>query len=175
LGAGAILGVLLAGRFADRLLARGRVSGRMLVAGSAFALTAVMIVPTAGLRPLALAAPLLFLVAAGLGGSNPPLDAARLDIMIAPLWGRAESVRTALRSLFVAAAPLLFGLVSVAFAGGGSPFNSTGGTGAAGLNLTFLVMAVSLVLAAVILLIPARKAYPADVATAAAAEHESAA
>ena len=47
--------------------------------------------------------------AALLSAANPPLDAARLDIMPAGLWGRAESVRTFVRSLAQALAPLLFG------------------------------------------------------------------
>ena len=47
--------------------------------------------------------------AALLSAANPPLDAARLDIMPAGLWGRAESTRTVVRSLAQALAPVLFG------------------------------------------------------------------
>jgi hypothetical protein len=40
--------------------------------------------------------PLLILGAFLLGVPNPPMDAARLDIMHPRLWGRAEGVRTVL-------------------------------------------------------------------------------
>ena len=55
--------------------------------------------------------------AAVLSAANPPLDAARLDIMPPGLWGRAESVRTVLRTLGqgIAAAP--FGGVADLVAG----------------------------------------------------------
>ena len=55
--------------------------------------------------------------AALLSAANPPLDAARLDIMPAGLWGRAESTRTVLRSLAQALAPLVFGGLSQLIAG----------------------------------------------------------
>ena len=55
--------------------------------------------------------------AALISAANPPLDAARLDIMPAGLWGRAESTRTVLRSLAQALAPLLFGGLSSLIAG----------------------------------------------------------
>ena len=44
-----------------------------------------------------------------ISAANPPLDAARLDIMPAGLWGRAESTRTFIRSVTQALAPLVFG------------------------------------------------------------------
>src|SRR5207253_8681918 len=66
--------------------------------------------------------------------SDLPLDAARLDIMPALLWGRAESVRTLLRSLAQALAPLIFGAVSDHVFGGGR----------SGLQWTFVVMLVPL-------------------------------
>ena len=52
-----------------------------------------------------------------LSAANPPLDAARLDIMPAGLWGRAESTRTVLRSLAQALAPLVFGGLADLIAG----------------------------------------------------------
>src|SRR5262249_53299587 len=69
-----------------------------------------------------------------LGAQNPPLDAARLDIMPPLLWGRAEAVRTLLRSLAMALAPLLFGAVSDHVFGGGR----------SGLQWTFIVMILPL-------------------------------
>jgi MFS family permease len=69
-----------------------------------------------------------------LAAQNPPLDAARLDIMPPLLWGRAEAVRTLLRSLAIALAPLLFGAVSDYVFGGGR----------SGLQWTFAIMILPL-------------------------------
>ncbi|HEY3895515.1 MAG TPA: MFS transporter [Pseudonocardiaceae bacterium] len=112
LGAGSIAGVLTAGRLSDHLLAHHRISAPPLVAGSAFLLAVAAFLAALFTPVFIIAAPLLFLGAAGLGAANPPLDAARLDIVHFRLWGRAESVRTVLRSAFVAIAPLLFGYLS---------------------------------------------------------------
>jgi hypothetical protein len=123
---------------------------------------------------VAIALPLLLVGAFLLGAPNPPLDAARLDIMPAGLWGRAEGVRTALRSAGEAAAPLMFGYVSQYVFGGpgsasGNPVGS-GGTSAAkatGLEHTFLLFLIPLLIAGVLALAGLRT-YPRDVATAAA-------
>ena len=55
--------------------------------------------------------------AAFLAAANPPIQAARLDIMPAGLWGRAESTRTLIRSLIQALAPLVFGGLAAAVHG----------------------------------------------------------
>jgi hypothetical protein len=107
---------------------------------------------------VATALPYLTAAAFLLSAQNPPLDAARLDIMPPLLWGRAEAVRTLLRSLAQALAPLLFGAVSDHVFGGGR----------GGLQWTFFVMLVPLAASAA-LLWRARLTYPQDVATAAAA------
>jgi hypothetical protein len=74
---------------------------------------------------------------------------------VAPLWGRAEAVRTVVRSLAQALAPLLFGAISDhAFGGGRS-----------GLEWTFLVMLAPLPGSAAILW-RARRTYPGDAAAA---------
>jgi len=131
IGIGALGGVLAGGALGDRLLRRGNLSGRLYVA-----------IGAAGLTPVLFA---------------PALFAARLDIMPPLLWGRAESVRTFLRALAQALAPLLFGAVSDHVFGGGS----------SGLKWTFVVMLVPLA-ASAYLLYEGRKTYPRDVATAAA-------
>jgi hypothetical protein len=112
-----------------------------------------------------------------LGAPNPPLDAARLDIMHPRLWGRAEGVRTMLRSLGEAAAPTLFGYVSqYVFGGPGSAAGSGGsggpggGTRAAnvtGLEYTLLLFLIPLLIAG-LLALAALRTYPRDVATATA-------
>ena len=88
---------------------------------------------------------------------NPTIAASQLDIMPPALWGRAESVRTLLRSLAMALAPLLFGAVSDYVFGGGR----------SGLQWTFVLMLLPLG-ASAWLLFKARRTYPQDVATAAA-------
>ena len=55
--------------------------------------------------------------AALISAANPPLQAARLDIVPAGLWGRAESVRTFIRSIAQGLAPLIFGGIASLVAG----------------------------------------------------------
>jgi len=178
IGAGAILGVLITGRLGDRLIGAHHLTARPLVGGVAFLLAAALFLPGLLTTSLLVAAPLFFLAAAGIGGANPPLDAARLDLMHSRLWGRAEAVRTVLRSALEAIAPLLFGYVSTLFgahtSSSGNPTASSGGNGG-GLDATFLIMLLPLLLAGLLLVLRARRTYPRDVATAAASEHATAA
>jgi pentalenolactone synthase len=105
-GIGGLAGVFLGGRIADRLLTRGRIRARVLVPAVSLLATSVVFAPAITTTSIALALPLLALAAALLGATNPPLDAARLDIMHSALWGRAEAVRTLLhRSRLRATAP----------------------------------------------------------------------
>lgn len=165
LGVGALGGVFAGGRLSDRMLRRGRIRARILVP----ALCLLAVTPVFGgaiaVTSLALALPLLTLGAALLGAANPPMDAARLDVMHPRLWGRAEAVRTVLRTLGEAAAPALFGYVSQYVFGSGAPAAGGSGSGAAGLEYTFLVFLV-LVMGAGLLVLPALRTYPRDVATA---------
>ncbi|MEO8889722.1 MAG: hypothetical protein ABI429_10605 [Jatrophihabitantaceae bacterium] len=92
------------------------------------------------------------------------------------LWGRAESVRTVLRTFLEATAPLLIGYLSTRLGGtatGAGLGHPTGAQprGALGLDRTFLIMLVPLFAAAALLLFVARWTYPRDVATAIASEH----
>jgi MFS family permease len=156
LGVGAVGGILLGGPLGDMLLHRGRLNGRILVAAVAAALSTVLFLP-ALLTTSALAAlPYLIIGAGALTAQNPPTDAARLDIMPPWLWGRAEGIRTFLRSGAQSLAPLLFGSVSDHVFGGGR----------SGLQLTFMIMLVPMGAGAAILFW-ALKHYPTDVATAA--------
>jgi hypothetical protein len=117
-----------------------------------------------------------FIGAALISAANPPLDAARLDIMPSGLWGRAESTRTFLRSVAQAIAPLVFGAVGDTVAGfapeqapvGTHPHQVVSAATGTGLQVCFLIMLSSLVAAGVFLL-RARATYPGDVATAGAA------
>lgn len=178
---GAVVGTLISGWFTDELLRRGVLGARVLVPTVCYLAGAGVLVP--GILATRLSAAILFdvLGAALLSAANPGLDAARLDIMPALLWGRAESTRTFLRALAQAAAPIVFGATSDLIAGislAQAPVGTHPGvvsaTEATGLEITFLVM-LTTVLAAGLLLLRARKTYPRDVATAAASQEAEAA
>ncbi|HEY1522031.1 MAG TPA: MFS transporter [Solirubrobacteraceae bacterium] len=174
---GALVGTLASGRITDMMLRRGNLSARVVVPAACYVGAAVLLIP--GFISSSLTPALWFDVAGAalISAANPPLQAARLDIVPAGLWGRAESVRTFVRSIAQGVAPLLFGGVSglvAGFAVHQAPigtkhvFHSStpSGTGL-GLEVAFLVMLVSLVAAGVVLY-RARASYPSDVATAAA-------
>ena len=174
-GVGAIVGVLVAGTLADKMIDRGKLTGRILVAAGAYLFAAAAFAPGLLTTSLWVASPFFFLAAAGLGGANPALDAARLDIMHSRLWGRAEGVRSTLLYIFQAIAPPLFGWVSGMFGGsdglGGSSAASShaNGSSGSGLDITFLIMLVTLFLAGLVMF-RALKTYSRDVATAIASE-----
>ncbi|MGI9185564.1 MAG: MFS transporter [Solirubrobacteraceae bacterium] len=166
----AVIGVLVTGRLADALIRRGHVSGRVIVAAGTFLVACALFLPPLLTRSLVIGLPFLWLAGAALYGSNPPLDAARLDIMPHWLWGRAEGVRTLLRSLATAFAPLLFGFISDQFGHGGPASHASGqAANSRGITSAFLIMLVPLAAGGLILL-RARRDYPRDVATAIACE-----
>jgi predicted MFS family arabinose efflux permease len=173
-GAGSLLGLLTAGRLADRLIVRGRIDARVVVAGVAFIVSAALFVPALLSTSLLVSLPLLFLGLAAMSAPNPPLDAAQLDVVPAQLWGRAQGVRTALRNTLEAFGPLLFGVVAGLFVPGGGRL-AEGGEAAIvpaqthGLRVAFLVMLVPLAAAGVVLLV-GRRHYPVDVASAGESE-----
>lgn len=172
LGLGALAGVLLGGRLADRMIAGGEVNGRITVGGFSFVIAAALLVPALLGGELSWTLPLLIAASAAFAARNPPLDAARLDIMHHRLWGRAEGVRTFLRRLMVATAPVVFGVLADALHHGGGSAGQHGfgsGASAAGLRLAFLILCVALVLGG-LLTFRARRTYPRDVATAIASE-----
>ncbi len=161
IGTGAVLGVLAGGRAGDAMVKRGRIDGRMLVAGVAAIATVVLFIPPLLTSSAVTALP--YIAAAGffLTAQNPTLDAARLDIMPPLLWGRAEGIRTLLRSAAQAIAPLAFGGLADLLASTHHGF-----------RYTFLVMLLPLTASGIVLLRGLRF-YPSDVATAAAsATHE---
>ena len=171
-GVGAVTGVLISGRAADRLIARGRLDARIVLGAIAYLLAALFLIPVVATSALLFALPFLALAGAALSAPNPPLDAARLDVVPSWLWGRAEGVRTLVRQTAQAGAPLAFGAVADAFAGGhvsSSAQAPVSATAAHGVTAAFAIMLVPLALSGVVLLV-ARRGYPADVATAAASE-----
>lgn len=182
IGAGSVVGTLAGGRLADRFIRTGRLDGRMLTAGAAFVATAVLILPGMISSVVFISLPFFIAGAALLGATNPALDAARLDIMPSRLWGRAESVRTFVRALLEAFAPLLFGFLS-SLLGGGNSGGFGGGVNSKhahvtaaqgrGLEYTFIIMLVPLA-ASGVLLLRRRRRYLRDVATADRSERREA-
>ncbi len=177
LGAGALAGVLGGGRVADRLVRSGDINGRITVGAVAALAAAALFLPALISHSLVLSMPLLVLASAAFAARNPVLDAARLDVMHHRLWGRAEAVRTVLRRLMVATAPLLFGFLADRLASGAPPGTGQRGFGASasasGLESAFLILLVTLLLSG-ILTLRARGSYPSDVASAIASEHAAA-
>lgn len=157
----AIVGVIFGGRLGDRLIRKGHLTGRILVPPVGLGIMVGFAVPAIILTSIWAVLPLLCLGGASLAASLSPLDAARLDVMPAGFWGRSEAVRQFLRGLFEAAAPTTFGLMSTNLFGGGNR----------GLEYTFLIMLVTLLLGASVVVF-ARRTYERDVATAAAAQSE---
>ena len=89
-GTGSLLGLLTSGRLADRLIRRGHVSARIVVAGVSFILAAALMVPALLTTRLVVALPLLLVALAALSAPNPPLDAAQLDVVpVAAVGARA--------------------------------------------------------------------------------------
>ncbi|WP_137122846.1 MFS transporter [Segeticoccus rhizosphaerae] len=168
-GAAVIAGTLASGQVSDRLIGRGHVTSRPLVGGVSLLLAVAFLLPGFGLSSVVVAIPLLLLGAAALGAINPPLDAARLDIMHSRLWGRAESVRNFFQTLLKSGSPLAFGWLSTVLAPPGPADNLAQGGGAVGLTRAFLVLLSVLVVGGLVLLV-ARRTYPRDVATAMASE-----
>ena len=170
---GALAGTIASGRVTDLLLRRGMLEARVWVPALCYVGAAGLLIPGFVIHTLTPAIWFDMGGAALLAAANPPLDAARLDIMPSGLWGRAESTRSFIRSLAQALAPLLFGALASLIAGiapGQAPIGTHAGAisaaGAKGLELTFLIMLTSLA-AAGVLLARARRTYARDVATAA--------
>ncbi len=158
IGVVAVAGVVFGGPVADRLLSRGRVSARVFVPVVTFIVSALLFAPGIAATSVGIALALILPGAFLFAASNPPLDAARLDVMPHTMWGRAESVRSMFRGALEAAAPVTFGVLATSVFGGDN-----------GLELTFLVMLAPLVIAGLILLV-AMRTYPRDVASARASE-----
>src|ERR1700722_20929505 len=171
---GALVGTLVSGPITDAFVRRSKLEARVWVPAVCYLGAAVVLIP--GLLSSKLTPALWFDVAGAalLSAANPPLDAARLDIMPSGLWGRAESTRTFLRSLAQALAPLMFGGLADLIAGI-APEQTPIGThspvispsGATGLEFSILIMLVSLAWAGVFLA-RARHTYPSDLVTAGA-------
>lgn len=155
-GLGAVIGVLVGGKLGDRLMESGRLRGRIALGIAGYALAVVLFLPGFASPVLIVSLPLLFAAAAALGLLNPPLDAARLDVIHHRMWGRSEGVRTIAILAATTMAPLLFGFVSEMI----------------GVQGTFLLMTGPLAIAALLLTV-SLPTYPRDVAAAEATNERS--
>jgi len=172
-----VIGTLVSGRVTDTLVRRGHLETRIWVPAVCYLGATVLFIP--GILADHLMPALWFDMggAALLSAANPPLDAARLDIMPSGLWGRAESTRTVVRSVAQALAPVLFGLIADVI-GGIAPEQAPIGThihqrvsssADTGLEFSFMIMLVTLGAAGWFML-RARHTYARDVAAAAASQ-----
>jgi MFS family permease len=176
---GAVIGTLIGGRLPDALVKRGDLGARVWFPGVCYVGAALLFIP--GLVGKHLTPAVWFDVAGAalVFAANPPIQAARLDVVPSGLWGRAQSALTCIRSLAQATAPLVFGGVSQLVAGivpsqapiGTRP-HAPSSTASTALEITFLIMLTTLV-AAGVLLFRARKTFATDVATAAASEPDA--
>lgn len=141
IGIGAIGGLLAGGRWGDRTVRRGWAEGRLVLAMMGYLLAAGALVPVLFLHSLVLATPFIVLAGVGLAAPNPALDAVRIDVVPASLWGRAEGIRTVVRTFAEASAPFALGILADHLAGGG----------AAGVRLALLVTLPALALSGVVL------------------------
>ncbi len=174
--AGAVVGTLIGGRLPERLLRRGDATARVWFPGVCYVGAALLLIP--GFVGTHLTPALWFDVAGAalISAANPPLQAARLDVVPAGLWGRTQSALTVVRSLAQALALVVFGGISQLIAGIfpaqapiGTHVKAPTSSTATGLEVTFLIMLVAL-FGAGFLLFRARASFASDVATAAASE-----
>jgi MFS family permease len=173
---GAVIGTLVGGRLPDVLLRRGDLGARVWFPGLCYIGAGLCLIP--GFLGSSLTPWLWFDVAGAalISAANPPIQAARLDVVPAGLWGRTQSSLTFVRSVAQAAAPLVFGGISQLVAGivpSQAPIGTHPGApssaASTGLEVTFLIMLATL-FAAGWFLFRARETFATDVATAAASE-----
>jgi MFS family permease len=171
-----VIGTLISGRVTDAMVRRGKVEARVIVPAVCYMGATLLFIP--GVLSNSLTPALWFDLggAALLAAANPPLDAARLDIMPAALWGRAESTRTLARSLAQAVSPVVFGALADLIAGIepkpapiGTHLSAHDAATGTGLQYTFLAMLVTLGAAGWFML-RARHTYARDIAAAAASQ-----
>jgi predicted MFS family arabinose efflux permease len=152
-GIAGFVGVVGGGRLGDRLIERGVIAGRIRVGSWSYLAVALLFVPVLLASSLVVALPFLVLAGVFLLAPVAPLEAARIDVVNPQLRGRAESARTLARVAAQSTAPLLFGLLSEALAGGGAD----------GLRAAFFVFLPLLALSS-LLLAAASREYPSEVA-----------
>lgn len=155
-GVGALAGFLLIGRAGDILLRRRHLYGRLWLGALGYILSPLPLFFALRTHTLLIAIPLFALGAFFVAGAGPTLDAVRVDVVVARLRGRTEAIRQVQRTVVEGSAPVIFGIISGAVAGGN------------GLRVAFIATLPALVLSGLIALI-ALRTYGPDVAAALAA------
>jgi MFS family permease len=173
---GAVVGTVVGGRLTDLMLKRGYLGARVWFPGVCYLGAAVLLL--AGFLGSRLTPAVWFDVAGAalISAANPPIQAARLDIVPTGRGGRTSSALTVVRSAAQALAPLVFGGLAQLIAGivpqqapiGTHP-HAPAHHATTGLQASFVIMLVTL-LAAGAFLLRARHTFAEDVATAAASE-----
>jgi predicted MFS family arabinose efflux permease len=164
IGIGAIVGMVLGGVVADRLLARGVQCARIYVVAGGSVAAAVVLLPAFASRTLLLTAPLLFLGGALLTMPVAPAEAWLTDVVVPELRGRAATLRSVVRTLGNAG-PLVVGLLSSAL--------ETGGMGRGDALRWGLVGLTPLYAAGGLVALFAVRSYPADLSAVLAASRRS--
>jgi MFS family permease len=155
LGLGSVLGILGGGFLADRYLRRGIINARVYVVAFGSIAATVVLLPALASTSLLVTAPFLLIGGIFLTLPVAPAEALMTDVVVAPLRGRAASVRSVVRTISNIG-PLIVGGLAVAFENGG--FNH-------GDSLRWALVALTPIYAiggAIVLF--AVRTYPSDVA-----------
>lgn len=112
LGLGTVVGVLIGGRMGDRMLLRGRPERRIWLAATSSIAAVATLVPAFAADSLPVAVPFFLATGFFIGVPMPVRDAVGLDILVPHLRGRAMAIRSVLRVVMTALAPLAFGILS---------------------------------------------------------------
>lgn len=113
-GLGAAIGVVGGGFVSDRYMRRGHVNARIVVVSVSSVLATLTLAPAFLVGTLAAATPLFVIGGVCLTMPIAPGEAMMNDVVVAPLRGRAGSVRGICRSLG-ALSPLVIGVLSNSF------------------------------------------------------------
>ncbi|MGH2861368.1 MAG: hypothetical protein ACRDLT_07645 [Solirubrobacteraceae bacterium] len=98
-GLAGLVGVIAGGRLADNWMRRGELNSRIIVGAWSFLISALLVCAGLLSDTVFISLPLFMLTRAVFGARNPPLDAARLDIMHHRWWGLVSERRSRLARL----------------------------------------------------------------------------
>lgn len=112
LAIGGIVGALTAGYIADALAHSGHPASRLLVSATARIATAPLLFIAFSMSNPVLMLVFFFLGALTLTAAQPPLNAARADVLHPSLRGRGTSLDAVAQALGAAAAPILMGVLA---------------------------------------------------------------
>lgn len=146
LGIGAAAGIIGGGFLSDAILRRGHLNARVWVSGGGSIAAAAVLMPAFASTNLLLSAVLLCIGGALLTLPVGPSEAFVSDVVVAPLRGRAATVRSVVRTLS-SVGPLLIGLLA----------------DATGLRLALVVFTPVLAIGGLVVLL-ATRTYAADLA-----------